>query len=109
MIRADDFQLGDPTLSILELWGAEYQESDAILLQPKHSDQLKAIGLRERCPVCFVGSVTGNGKVRTFVFLHPVIFYIGHFCLIFIKHKVSVEIRKEEYEGRKCSFYLTMH
>ncbi|XP_041358701.1 phosphoribosylformylglycinamidine synthase-like [Gigantopelta aegis] len=64
VIRADDFQLGDPTLSILELWGAEYQESDAILLQPKDSSLLKTIGQRERCPVCFVGSVTGNGKIQ---------------------------------------------
>lgn len=25
IIEADKFQLGDPTLSIRELWGAEYQ------------------------------------------------------------------------------------
>lgn len=26
-----EFQLGDPTLTTLELWGAEYQENDAML------------------------------------------------------------------------------
>jgi len=30
-IYADRFQLGDPTISTLELWGAEYQENDALL------------------------------------------------------------------------------
>ena len=25
---------GDPTLSVLELWGAEYQENCALLLRP---------------------------------------------------------------------------
>ena len=63
MIRADYFQLGDPTISILELWGAEYQESNALLVQRKNMEHLRKLGQRERCPVCFVGSVTGSGKV----------------------------------------------
>ena len=63
VIRASDFQLGDPTLSILELWGAEYQESNAILLSQKDMGLLDKIGQRERCPVCFVGTVTGDGRV----------------------------------------------
>lgn len=63
VIQADAFQLGDPTISILELWGAEYQESNALLVQQKDADVLKQIGQRERCPVCYVGTVTGSGKV----------------------------------------------
>ena len=63
LIRADNFQLGDPTISILELWGAEYQESNALLVQQKNRECLQKLGQRERCPVCFVGSVTGSGKV----------------------------------------------
>ena len=63
VIRASDFQLGDPTLSILELWGAEYQESNAILLSRENMAVLEKIGKRERCPVCFVGTVTGDGRV----------------------------------------------
>ncbi|XP_048244278.1 phosphoribosylformylglycinamidine synthase-like [Haliotis rufescens] len=64
IIRADDFQLGDPTLSILELWGAEYQESNAILVRPKDVECLKQLGQRERCPVCFVGTITGTGRIQ---------------------------------------------
>ena len=65
VIRASDFQLGDPTLSILELWGAEYQESNAILLSKENMVTLEKIGRRERCPVSFVGTVTGDGRVKT--------------------------------------------
>jgi len=57
------FQLGDPTLNTLELWGAEYQESDAILCSQEDVSLLQEIANRERCPVCFVGVVTGDGKV----------------------------------------------
>jgi len=63
VIRAKDFQLGDPTLSLLELWGAEYQETNALLLPEEHRKLLADIGARERCPVSFVGTVTGDGKV----------------------------------------------
>ena len=63
VIRADDFQLGDPTISILELWGAEYQESNALLVRRKDAESMRRLGQRERCPVSFVGSVTGTGKV----------------------------------------------
>lgn len=70
VIWADKFQLGDPTISILELWGAEYQESNALLVKQKDEDNLQKLGQRERCPVCFVGTITGSGKVRTFSILY---------------------------------------
>ncbi|KAF4520706.1 hypothetical protein B566_EDAN012493 [Ephemera danica] len=57
------FQLGDPTISVLELWGAEYQENDALLCKDKDKHVLETIAKRERCPVNFVGRVTGTGKV----------------------------------------------
>lgn len=53
------FQLGDPTLSLLEIWGAEYQESDAILIQKKDVQLLEEISRREKVPVSFVGDITG--------------------------------------------------
>lgn len=56
-------QLGDPTLSVLEIWGAEYQESNALLLRPPHAELLQRLGQRERCPVQLVGTVTGDGRV----------------------------------------------
>lgn len=63
VIFTNRFSLGDETINTMELWGAEYQESNAILVQEKDSDKLMKISKRERCQVDFVGVVTGNGKV----------------------------------------------
>lgn len=63
VIFTKEFQLGDPTLTVLELWGAEYQENDAILCKPGDRALLEAICARERCPISFVGVVTGDGFV----------------------------------------------
>lgn len=59
MIRVKDFILGDPTISVLELWGAEYQESNALLVHAKDRDLLQLICDREKVPVSFVGEITG--------------------------------------------------
>lgn len=66
VIRADDFQLGDPTISVMELWGAEYQESNAALVRKDDLVLVRTIGQRERCPVYSVGSITGSGKVCSY-------------------------------------------
>ncbi|XP_055916819.1 phosphoribosylformylglycinamidine synthase [Eupeodes corollae] len=63
VIFSKEFQLGDPTITALELWGAEYQENNAILCSPKSRQLLQDICDRERCPISFVGFVTGNGYV----------------------------------------------
>ncbi|MEJ2193093.1 MAG: phosphoribosylformylglycinamidine synthase [Nitrospirota bacterium] len=54
---------GDPTLSVLELWGAEYQENDALLLRPEHAALFAALCRREKVPFSFVGEVTGDGRI----------------------------------------------
>ena len=64
VIRPDDFTLGDPTVSVMELWGAEYQESNAALVRQTDLPVIQAIGRRERCCIDAVGSVSGTGKVR---------------------------------------------
>ncbi|XP_021347578.1 phosphoribosylformylglycinamidine synthase-like isoform X1 [Mizuhopecten yessoensis] len=70
VIRASEFTLGDPTLTDMELWGAEYQESNAILLHKSDRDVLETIGKRERCPVDIVGKITGDGRIRFEGFNH---------------------------------------
>jgi phosphoribosylformylglycinamidine synthase len=55
---------GDASLSVLELWGAEYQESDALLISADSTAMFSAICERERVPVAYVGVVTGDGDVR---------------------------------------------
>ncbi|XP_071477860.1 phosphoribosylformylglycinamidine synthase-like [Diadema antillarum] len=64
VIRTKAFQLGDPTLTTLEIWGAEYQESNAILVKEEDDGLLSNMCRRERCPVNFVGEITGDGKIR---------------------------------------------
>ncbi|XP_013189373.2 phosphoribosylformylglycinamidine synthase [Amyelois transitella] len=61
VVFTKEFQLGDPTITTLELWGAEYQENDALLCSKKNRVILEEICRRERCPVSFVGEVTGDG------------------------------------------------
>lgn len=63
VIFCKKFALGDPSISTLELWGAEYQENNALLCRTEHRRLLQSVADRERCPVCFVGTVTGNGRV----------------------------------------------
>jgi phosphoribosylformylglycinamidine synthase len=55
--------VGDDTLSVLEIWGAEYQENDALLLQPEHEELFRGLCTREKVPVAFVGWITGDGRV----------------------------------------------
>lgn len=64
VIYTNRFSLGDPTINTMELWGAEFQESDAILVNAKDRDLLVKMGEREKCPIDFVGEVTGDGYVR---------------------------------------------
>jgi len=55
--------VGDETLSVLEIWGAEYQENDALLLRPEHVHLFAALCERERVPHAVVGRVTGDGRM----------------------------------------------
>jgi phosphoribosylformylglycinamidine synthase len=55
--------VGDETLSVLEIWGAEYQEQDALLLRPEHREVFQALCDREKVEAAFVGVVTGDGRI----------------------------------------------
>uniref|UniRef100_UPI00358ECE87 phosphoribosylformylglycinamidine synthase isoform X3 n=1 Tax=Myxine glutinosa TaxID=7769 RepID=UPI00358ECE87 len=63
VIYTSRFQTGDPTLSVLELWGAEYQESNALLMKQEDLHRLRTFCQRERCPIDVVGDITGNGRI----------------------------------------------
>jgi phosphoribosylformylglycinamidine synthase len=62
-IEIREVPLGDATLSVLEIWGAEYQENDALLLRPEHADLFRALCEREKVVFAYVGRVTGDGKI----------------------------------------------
>lgn len=55
--------LGDPTMTALEIWGAEYQESNALLVRSEDEEMLVEVARRERCGLDVVGVVTGDGNV----------------------------------------------
>jgi len=62
-IEIREVPVGDETLSVLEIWGAEYQENDALLLRAEHRDLFAALCARENVPHAVVGTVTGDGRV----------------------------------------------
>lgn len=45
LLQIRSIPVGDPTLSVLEIWGAEYQENNAILVSPENLDIVQSIGM----------------------------------------------------------------
>ncbi|KAG5190290.1 CobB/CobQ-like glutamine amidotransferase domain-containing protein [Tribonema minus] len=58
--------VGDETLSVLEIWGSEYQENNALLIRPESTEMFLAMARRENCPCALLGQVTGDGRVTVF-------------------------------------------
>mmetsp|Transcript_6895 Transcript_6895/g.13751 ORF Transcript_6895/g.13751 Transcript_6895/m.13751 type:complete len:1317 (+) Transcript_6895:84-4034(+) len=55
--------VGDKTMSVMEIFGAEYQENNALLIKPEDEELFASIANRENCPYRILGVVTGDGKV----------------------------------------------
>ncbi|XP_044981049.1 probable phosphoribosylformylglycinamidine synthase, chloroplastic/mitochondrial [Hordeum vulgare subsp. vulgare] len=55
--------VGDHTLSVLEIWGAEYQEQDALLVKPESRNLLQSLCERERVSMAVLGEIDGSGKI----------------------------------------------
>ncbi len=62
-IEVRDILVGDDTLSVLEIWGAEYQEADALLIRSEHEQLFRDLCEREHVPVAYVGRITGDGHI----------------------------------------------
>ena len=58
-----EIKVGDETMSVLEIWGAEYQENDCLLIKPESKSLMESIAERERCLVSFIGVIKGDGKI----------------------------------------------
>lgn len=54
--------LGDPTLSVLKIWIAEYQERCGFLISPGRIEEFKRICQREKVNCEVLGEVTGDGR-----------------------------------------------
>lgn len=55
--------VGDKTLSVLEIWGNESQERNALLIHPESLSVLESMAARENVPLAVVGEVTGDGML----------------------------------------------
>ena len=55
--------LGDNTLSVLEIWGAEYQENDCLLIDAGKIDVFDRLCEREKSPYSVIGEITGDGYI----------------------------------------------
>ncbi len=58
-----NIRLGDRTMSVREIWGAEYQERNALLLRPDRIGQFREICRREKVPCEVLGEITGDGRI----------------------------------------------
>lgn len=61
-IKLRRIALGDRTLSVLEIWIAEYQERCGLLISPSRIDEFKFICGREKVKCEVLGEVTGDGR-----------------------------------------------
>jgi phosphoribosylformylglycinamidine synthase len=61
-IELRDIKLGDPTLSALKIWIAEYQERCGFLITPERMEEFKSICEREKVNCEILGEVTGEGR-----------------------------------------------
>ncbi|MBA3060049.1 MAG: phosphoribosylformylglycinamidine synthase, partial [Nitrospirae bacterium] len=62
-IEIRKIQVGDNTLSVLEIWGAEYQEQNALLIKPDKANIFEELCKREKVPFSFIGQITGDGYI----------------------------------------------
>ena len=53
--------VGDQSLSVLEIWGNESQERNALLIAPSSLPIFETMAERENVPLAVVGRVTGDG------------------------------------------------
>ncbi len=56
-------QVGDKTMSVLEIWGAEYQERNAFLIKTERIDEFRTICSREKVNCEVLGEITGDGRI----------------------------------------------
>lgn len=59
-INIRSIKAGDPTMSVLEIYVAEYQERNGFLVRPENLEQFKSICVREKVNCEVLGQVTGD-------------------------------------------------
>ncbi len=59
-IEIRNIRVGDPTMSVLEIYVAEYQERNGFLIRPENIEKFQAICEREKVACEVLGEVTGD-------------------------------------------------
>ncbi len=59
-IEIRNIRVGDPTMSVLEIYVAEFQERNGFLIRPENIEQFKNICAREKVACEVLGEVTGD-------------------------------------------------
>jgi len=59
-VEIRNIRVGDPTMSVLEIYVAEYQERNGFLIKPENIENFKAICRREKVGCEVLGEVTGD-------------------------------------------------
>lgn len=59
-IEIRNIRVGDPTMSVLEIYVAEYQERNGFLIRPEHIEHFQKICDREKVACEVLGEVTGD-------------------------------------------------
>lgn len=54
--------VGDPTMSVDEIYVCEFQERECVLIWPDRLEEFLAICEREKCPCEILGEITGDGR-----------------------------------------------
>jgi len=62
-IEIRNIQVGDKTMSVLEIWGAEYQERNAFLIKTECLKIFQDICEREKVNCEVLGEITGDGRI----------------------------------------------
>ena len=65
-IKIRNIAVGDSTMSVLEIWVAEYQERDAFLIYPEKLNLLLNICMREKVNCEVLGCISGDGKITVY-------------------------------------------
>nr|WP_320011018.1 phosphoribosylformylglycinamidine synthase [uncultured Desulfobulbus sp.] len=61
-VEIRNIRVGDPTMSVLEIYVAEYQERVGLLISPENIEQFQQICTREKVACEVLGEVTGDLK-----------------------------------------------
>jgi len=65
-INIRNFKLGDPSMAVVDILCAEYQERSAFLIDPGRIDEFSVICKREKVNNEVLGEITGDGRIVVF-------------------------------------------